>query len=640
MIIDVHKYLIFGNRGEMDRFFYLAQRAGFLEFIGTAHKKALELPDEAKTLLSAIKIAKHHPIHPNEAPPFPHDPVKLAEKIVSLNADHEKFLEEERLLIAEIARISVFGDFSRSELDLLEKEAKRTFQFFCMKSDIAREISLPPEVIYVGTEYDLDYFVSVNRERTQYPKMIEILIDRPVGTLRERLLHVREELARLESDLRVFSNTLPSMQHGLIECLNEHHLELAKHDAAQPLNRSLFAIEAWVPETRVKALHGLLGSLNVECEEILVEKSDQIPTYMENKGVAKVGEDLVHVYDTPAHTDKDPSAWVIVFFSLFFALIISDAGYGLIFLLIALLLKWKFPRLEGAKKRFVKLLFILSGSCIVWGIATASYFGMEIGPENPLRKSSFIHYLAAKKAEYHLEEKDDVYREFAKEYPAVATAKDGHDFLLKAVKIEGGKEVFEALDDFYDNVLMEFSFLVGILHISLSFLRYLARNWSGLGWIVFMAGGYLFFPSIVEATTIFNYMGWISKGTAYSVGLQMVIAGIALAFFAALIRKKWGAFHELLNVVQVFADVLSYLRLYALALGGMVMAHTFNDHLGIDAGIVATILIIFLGHLNNIALCIMGGVIHGLRLNFLEWYHYSFDGGGRLFNPLRLRKAK
>lgn len=640
MIVDLHKYLIFGTCQEMDRFFYLAQRGGFLEFIGTAHKKALELPETAKTLIAAIKIAKHHPVHPNEIPENHRDPEKFAEKIISLNAEHEKLLEEERLLTAEIARISIFGDFSKKELDQIEIETKRVFQFFCMKSSLARETTLPPEVLYVGTEYDLDYFVAINKEKTQYPKMIEIAIEKPVGILRERLHHVREEMARFESDLRTYSNTLPLLNEGLIECLNEHHLQLAKHDAVLNLDNSLFAIEAWVPETRVKALHGLLGSINVDCVEVKIESKDLIPTCIENKGSAKIGEDLVLVYDPPAHTDEDPSSWVLVFFSLFFAMIISDAGYGSIFLLIALYIKWKYPILEGAKKRFVKLMFILSFSCIAWGIATSSYFGIEIGPNNPLRKSSFIHYLAMKKAEYHVEEKDDVYEEYLKEYPAVATAQDGHDFLLKASRTENGKTQYAALDDFYDNILMECSFLVGILHIGLSLIRYLFRNWSGLGWIVFMIGGYLFFPSIVDATTLLNFMGWISKPVAHSVGLQLVIAGIGLAFFAALIKKKWGAFHELLNVVQVFADVLSYLRLYALALGGMVMAKTFNDHLGIDAGIVANILIILLGHINNISLCIMGGVIHGLRLNFLEWYHYSFDGGGRLFNPLRLRRIK
>lgn len=640
MIVDLHKYLIYGTRQEMDRFFSLSQRAGFLEFIGTANKKALELPEVAKSLISAIKIAKRYPVHPREAPQSPHEPEKLAELINAINADHEKLLEEERFLVAEIARIAVFGDFSKSEFESLQQDTKRAIQFFCMKSDLAREMSLPPEVIYVGTEYDLDYFVSINKERTQYPKMVEILIERPVGELRARLLHIRQEAAKLESDLRMYANSFRFLQNGLIECLNNHHLELAKHDAKITLNNALFAIEAWVPKTRIKALYGLLGSLKVHCEEISVESHDRIPTYMENKGTAKVGEDLVNVYDTPASTDRDPSLWVLIFFSLFFAMIISDAGYGFIFLLIALLIKWRKPHLEGLARRFVKLIFILSISCIVWGVATSSYFGIEIGPDNPLRKSSFVYYLAKKKAEYHMEMKDDVYQEYLKEYPQIATAKDAHDFFLKAAKNEAGKEKFDALDEFYDNVFMEFSFLIGILHISLSFLRYLNRNWAGFGWVIFMIGGYLFFPSIVQATTIVNFMGWISKPIAHSIGLQMVIIGIALAFFAALIKQKWGAFHELLNVVQVFADVLSYLRLYALALGGMVMAHVFNDHLGIDVGIIASILIIFIGHLNNIILCAMGGVIHGLRLNFLEWYHYSFDGGGRLFNPLRLKRAK
>ena len=640
MIIDLHKYLIFGHKEEVDRFFYLAQRAGFLEFIGTAHKKALGLPEPAKTLLRAIKIAKRHPIHPHEAPPGPLDPPILAEKIVSLNRDHEKYQEEERLLTIEIARVAAFGDFSRGEVDQLERESKRIFQFFCMKSSLAREMSLPSEVVYVGTEYDLDYFIAINKERKAYPKMVEILIDRPVGELRTRLFHIKEEMAKIESDLRMFANTRPILQQGLVECLNAHHLELAKHDAALVLNNTVFAIEAWVPETRIKALYGLLGNLNVDCVEIAIESRDRIPTCMENKGVGKVGEDLVLVYDTPSHEDKDPSLWVLFFFALFFSMIISDAGYGAIFLAIGIFLKWKFPHLEGAKKRFLKLVFILSTSCILWGVATSSYFGIEIGPENFLRKTSAVYYLALQKAEYHLEVKDDVYQNLIAQFPAAASAQNGREFLLKASHVDNGKEVFDALDDFYDNILMDFAFLVGIIHTCLSFLRYLLRNWAGFGWVVFTIGGYLFFPSIVNATTLINFMGWIPKPLAHSIGFQMVIGGLALAFFAALIKKKWGAFHELLNSVQVFSDVLSYLRLYALSLGGMVMAHTFNDHLGIDVGIVATIFIVLFGHLNNLTLCIMGGVIHGLRLNFLEWYHYSFEGGGRFFNPLRLKRVK
>ncbi|MBM3184142.1 MAG: V-type ATP synthase subunit I, partial [Chlamydiae bacterium] len=261
MIIKMHKYLLYGSQSELDRFFEKAQQAGFLEFIGLSHKKALELPEEAKTILSAIKIAKHHFLHPNKEILL--DPLKIAEAIIALQANLEGLLEEKRMLAAEIARISVFGDFSKQEIAQIEHDAKRVVQFFCMKSDLAREISLPQEFIYVGTEYDLDYFVAIHKEKITVPKMIEIHIDRPVGVLKQRLKEVHASLSQCEADLRAHCNALPTLQNGLNNCLNEYTLRLAKHDASIPLHEALFAIEAWVPRNRIKTLHGLLSSLHV-----------------------------------------------------------------------------------------------------------------------------------------------------------------------------------------------------------------------------------------------------------------------------------------------------------------------------------------------------------------------------------------
>lgn len=640
MIVNLHKYLIIGNKSEMDRFFTLSQRAGFMEFIGLSHKKALEMPDDAKKIISAIKIARVHSVHAHE-PYYPTiEPLQLAEQILSLNEEHEKLLEEQRILNAEVARIAPFGDFSRDELDRLEREGKRVFQFFCMKSDLAHDMTLPPEVIYVGTEYDLDYFVAINKERTTYPKMVEILIEKPIGLVKERLHHVRLELSKVEQEIHDAAKGYEFLQSGLLEYLDDYHLQLAKHDAARPMGESLFAIEAWVPETKIKALYGLLSGLDVFTEEIAIEPSDKIPTCQENKGAGKLGEDLVHIYDTPAWTDKDPSLWVLVFFALFFAMIVSDAGYGLIYLSIGLYLKWKFKKASGFFKRFIKLTLIVSTACIVWGTLTASFFGIEIGANNPFRRVSLIHYLASKKAEYHIEKKDDVYEEYLKQFPDVATATNGHEFLLKASQEVDGKIKYNALEDFYDDILLEISLFIGVIHISLSFIRYMTRNWTGIGWILFMIGGYLYFPSFLEATSLLNFLGVISKPLAYAVGKQLLYTGLGLVLVISLLqKKKWGALHELTNAIQVFADVLSYLRLYALALAGMIMASTFND-LGTRAGLIGGIVIILLGHITNLTLTIMSGVIHGLRLNFLEWYHYSFEGGGRAFNPLRIRKVK
>ncbi len=78
------------------------------------------------------------------------------------------------------------------------------------------------------------------------------------------------------------------------------------------------------------------------------------------QGIFRLGEDLVHIYDTPSATDKDPSNWVLYSFALFFAFIIGDAGYGLVYLAIALFLKYKFPNVKGAGKRFINLFILIS----------------------------------------------------------------------------------------------------------------------------------------------------------------------------------------------------------------------------------------------------------------------------------------
>lgn len=640
MIVNVHKFLIYGAKEEMDRFFSLAQRAGFLEFIGIWHKKALELPHNVKQMLSAIKILRlWEGGKSGLEESIPMHPELFADKVVTLNTSLERLFEEERILRAEIARIAPFGSFSKEELRAVEQEGKRVFQFFCMKSELAHGITQPPEVVYVGTEYDLDYYVAINRERMQYPKMIEIQIERPVGELKERLADVHEQIHLFEARLRSWSSHIAFLQEGLADGLNDHHLESAKHDASYPMGRTLFAIEAWVPQTRLKGLQGLLSGLTISSEEISIEPMDRVPTCMENKGIGRVGEDLVQVYDTPAISDKDPSTWITVFFSIFFAMIISDAGYGLLYLLLGLFLKWKFPHLAGAGKRFVKLVLILATTTILWGVFTASFFGIEIGPENPYRKLAPLHYLAVRKAEYVMQTKDDVYQDIVKQFPAAATATDGHDFLVKASMEREGKIQYTVLQTFYDNMLMEFALLIGVIHLSFGFCRYLFRNGSGLGWVIFMVGGYLYFPpAVLDATSILNFMGWVPKDIAALLGKQMLYGGFGLAILVAGIQKGFmSGLMEILNVIQVFSDVLSYLRLYALGLAGMIVASTFNE-LGSNFGFLIGVFIILAGHAVNLALSVMSGVIHGLRLNFLEWYHYCFDGGGKSFNPLKLIK--
>jgi len=635
MIINVKKYLIFGLSDEMKSFFQKAQKAGFIEFISD-RSKVKELSSSVSDIISSIKILKKQPLLDQESSSI--DGETLAKTILQSQQSIQQLEDKKKYLLAEISRVSPFGDFSMDDLEELMQEGNRVIQFLAAKKEKINKEKLPPEVLYINTEYDLDYFIAINKDKKSYPKMIEMQVEEPLGLLKSKLEFTEKQIKVESENLKKYAKYIDFLNEELKLHLNKQNLNQAKNAASLQMNDKVFAIEAWIPNNKLNYLENLTKESSVQFEEVQVEPKDRKPTYMENSGWSKVGEDLVHIYDTPSFTDKDPSTWVLVFFTIFFSMIVSDAGYGLLYLTAGLFLKWKFPSSKGMLKRFTNLILLLASGCIIWGTLTASFFGIEFSAKSPIRKFSLIHNIAVQKTTYHINKKDDVYQEWSAKYPLVKNVQSSEEFLLKTEKIQEGNVKYEARDVFYDNILMEFSIFIGVIHLALSFLRYLRRNWSGLGWIIFMIGGYLYFPSQLNATSFVQYLGLLPKEIAYFWGEYIVYAGIFLACFLSFLQRGFFAgLSELMNLIQVFADVLSYLRLYALALAGMIMASTFND-IGLAIGLKVGFVVIIIGHIVNISLGIMGGIIHGLRLNFLEWYHYSFEGGGRDFRPLRFLK--
>jgi V/A-type H+-transporting ATPase subunit I len=102
----------------------------------------------------------------------------------------------------------------------------------------------------------------------------------------------------------------------------------------------------------------------------------------------------------------------------------------------------------------------------------------------------------------------------------------------------------------------------------------------------------------------------------------------------------------LTNVTKIFGDVLSYLRLFALGLASASLALTFNDlarQVANDLpglGLLFSILILLVGHVLNLLLSVMSGVVHGLRLNFIEFYNWALLGEGYPFRPFKKNEVR
>lgn len=636
MRYDVKKFLFVGLKEEKDLFFKRAQEAGIIHFINTKSTGTSEVPIEVKEIAKSIKILRSLPVVAQEETEEYGMGQPLAKKILRVNDALNALYEEERVTRLEMARVEIFGDFSKEDLAFIEKEGKRKVQFYCAKQGTSQQPDLPANILYIGSDHGLDYFCAINSQPTQYPRMIEMIIDRPYGELKRRYTEIQQEISSNEKLLKSFSKYNHFLHHALIENLNFHHLNIAKGIVDFPFsNQGLFVVQGWVPVHKLDALYDLVKDMKIYIEEIKIDKDEVIPTYLENKGVSRIGEDLVHIYDTPSNTDRDPSLWVLFFFALFFSMIIGDGGYGLVLLLVAMYIHYKHSGLRGTKKRVLNLLTILAFSCIVWGLLTTSFFGITFAPDNPIRRVSLMSWLVEKKVEYHMTRNDDVYQEWIQKFPQLQGVTNPETFLMEAStpKPNGGID-YEAYNKFADNIMMELALFIGVIHIIISMARYLDRNWSHLGWIIFIIGAYLYIPSFLGAASILDFAFGIDKEAAARNGLYMMFGGIALACVLALIKHKWMGLLEVTVVIQIFGDILSYLRLYALGLAGSLLTVTMIE-LAASVPLFFGMLILLFGHTVNIVLGIMGGTIHGLRLNFLEWYHYSFEGGGKKFIPLK-----
>lgn len=633
---DVKKILFLGLEDNKDVFFQRAQEEGFIHFIDPNQSAHKEVPQDVQRVSAAIKVLRGLPSREQEENYNGLDADRIVDTILSLNEQNEKLLEEMRVTAIEISRIEPFGDYSFEDIAYIEKKGKCKIQFFCGRPNLFEEELEPENLIFITSEHGLDYYVAINDHSVAYERMIEMKFDHSLGELRQRAKVAQKEHQKIEHDLKYYAKYNEFLHHALVDKLNRANLYNAQTYVQQTMGGRLFAVEGWVPVNKVDQVKGVIGNLNIYSEEIAIEPTDVVPTYLENHGLARLGEDLVHIYDTPSASDKDPSMWVLGGFALFFAFIIGDAGYGLIYLALALFLRYRYPNLKGAAKRVLNLFTILCVGCVIWGTLMTSFFGMQIDLNNPLRKLSLVQWLAEKKVAYHLHHHDEVAKEWIEQYPELKDVKDPHEFVSFSPDPSKGPLILNRMTD---NIMFELALFIGVVHLILSLLRYTLRNWQNIGWVAFLIGAYLYFPSYLKTPSLLNYVGGIDLIKGGTFGLQLMLAGIGVAWVLSIIRHGWSGVFEVMVLIQVFADTLSYLRLYALGLAGAIVGSTINE-IASGMPLFLAVLLILISHFVNIIMGTMSGIIHGLRLNYLEWYHYSFEGGGRQFQPLKLLKRE
>ncbi|MDZ7346955.1 MAG: hypothetical protein ONA69_09210, partial [candidate division KSB1 bacterium] len=284
----------------------------------------------------------------------------------------------------------------------------------------------------------------------------------------------------------------------------------------------------------------------------------EVPTLLRNKKPIRIIQPLFDFMGTyPGYHEHDISWIFLLFFSLFYAMIIGDAGYGLIFLAGTI---WARRKFKTAPSEPFTLFFVLSIGTIVWGLITGTWFGSKAISELPFLKPFIIEKMYS-----------------------FNPAKDAQAFMMK------------------------FTFIIGVVHLTAARLIAAAKKlpsptaiadlgWALILWCVFFVANKLILNNPMPKFAIY-----------------LLIAGVLLVASFANFQKNFikGFLISLgnlpLSVIGCFSDIVSYIRLFAVGIATVTVASSFNDMAG---GIVAPLVLVF-GHGLNIVLGMMSVLVHG-----------------------------
>ena len=416
--------------------------------------------------------------------------------------------------------------------------------------------------------------------------------ERALSEVQAEIKSLEDELKAAKASLEAQKTNLPRLRDELASLEGDLSRALASAAAKDAAENTLAVFEGFSPIENDAALEKSLNAMDILWFKDAATMEDNPPIAFRNNRFVKMFEMLVDMYGRPAYNGFDPTPFIAVFFMLFFAFCMGDAGYGLLLIALGFGLKKTLGNISP-------LVITLGAATTVIGFLFHTFFSMDI-------------------AQWQIFE------------PVKG-------FFLPS-KIMG-----------YDGTMV-LSLIVGVVHLSLAMIikTIMATKQKGFlnslgtwGWTLLVVGG--------AAIGTFALLGVIDKGITR---IAIIVVGVLSALgifilndphrnvFANIGSGLWETYN---GITGLLGDVLSYLRLYALGLAGAMLGKAFNDIglmvLGDGSNIamwVFFVIIILLGHTLNIAMAALGAFVHPLRLNFLEFFKNSgYEATGRNYNPLK-----
>lgn len=361
---------------------------------------------------------------------------------------------------------------------------------------------------------------------------------------------------------------------------------------------------------------------------------DDVPTKLKNSRLVSLIYPLTDFLGTvPGYREYDISGWFLAFFTVFFGMIFGDGGYGALVTVVALALMMKAKASGKAVQPVMGLVLLLGVATMAWGAVTCTWFGLTPEQLPDCLKAISVPPLSNAYADVQWIPfwTDDV------SAGTLTTANNLQIFCftlaliqLCVAHVKGiGRYL---LDPAYRSCRLKFIGEFG------AFIELV-----GMYWVVL---------SMVVSSTVFPLMGGNVFGVpAGTVSIGLVLGGFLLSFVfsnyegsvgKSILESVKNIISVLLGVVNVFSDIVSYIRLWAVGLAGAAISNTVNTMAGPLAGraalFLALVVLLVFGHGLNMILNLLSVIVHGVRLNTLEFSnHLGMSWSGFKYEPFRER---
>ncbi len=309
------------------------------------------------------------------------------------------------------------------------------------------------------------------------------------------------------------------------------------------------------------------------------DENDHPPSVTVNAKLIEPYQAVTNLYSRPLATGIDPNPIMAPFYFVFFGMMVSDAGYGII-LTILLLIIGRMIKLQGMAGQLTKVILMGGISTVIWGAMFGGWFGIELKPLlfSPMKEPIKMLILCYILGTLHI-------------FVGM--------FIKMYMQIKVGK-TFDAIVD-------------------------------QLSWVVMLSG--LILLVALPDMSIGKYFALAGMATI------LLFAGRGEISF---VKRILGGVTSLYGATSYLSDVLSYSRLFALGLATGVIAMVINTIASMiwQAGIIgqiAAIAVLLVGHTFNIAINVLGAYVHTSRLQFIEFFSKFYEPGGKEFRPLAFR---